>query len=114
LIVTATDASVVAMKPGIVADTVVLPGLPACSATPPCATVVAEFNWPAGSVTVTCCPVSAVVTSCATAGLLFVIVTVNGAPARGGCSAFSAVCAAFGRPTRIQNGSSADNEVAAV
>src|SRR6185295_6552525 len=53
LIVTATDAAVVAMKPGIVADTVVFPGVDACTATPPVATVLADNDCPAGTDTVT-------------------------------------------------------------
>ena len=65
----------VAMKPGIDAETVVVPAVSGSNATPPAATEVGELLEPAAISTVTLPPVVGVVTNCPTvAGLLLYFV----------------------------------------
>src|SRR5262245_65932191 len=63
LTVVVTVAAFVAMKPGIVADTVVCPDATGRNDTPPAATVDGDAAWPGAIVTVTGCPVAAGVAS---------------------------------------------------
>src|SRR5580765_4847237 len=80
--VTVTVAALVAMSPGIVADTVVLPAAIGSNATPPSATDPGDPDAFAAIVTVRDCAEPACVVSCATAGLTFVTVEVSDEPAR--------------------------------
>ncbi len=111
---TATDAAVVAIKPGIVADTVVVPGAKGSKATPPAATL-GENACPTAIGTVTVCPVVAVVTNCPTVLALLVMVAVKATPpARTAWNACKEVLLAVGIPTPTLKGSSGDNEVVLV
>jgi hypothetical protein len=78
--VTVTDSVRIRLKPGAAALTVVVPPPMGSNAIPPAATLVGEFAAPGTSVTVRVWPAPAKVTSCATAGLVWVIVTVAPGP----------------------------------
>jgi hypothetical protein len=78
--VTVTFSERIWAKPSAEALTVVLPGPIGSKATPPAATLVGEFAAPGTSVTVRVWPAPAKVTSCATAGLVWVIVTLAPGP----------------------------------
>src|SRR5262245_43741851 len=99
------------MNPGIVADTVVCPDASGWKATPPAATGDADADWPTGLVTVTDCPVAAVVISCAAAGFVCVIVAVSGTPPRRTICAGDTLVWPLGSPTPTWNTLSPDREV---
>ena len=73
--VTGCVAASVAVNPGAVARTLVLPPPIGSNAIPPVGTVAGELDCPGPIVTVRDCPDPACVTSCATAPLLLVTVT---------------------------------------
>src|ERR1700745_265438 len=97
---TVTDAAVVAMKPEIVALTVVVPPLIGANATPPVATVVGENDWFPSIVTVRVCADPPVVVNCPTVLLLLVIVAVRLPPNRTAWIAFRFAFPAAGTPSR--------------
>ncbi len=74
---TVTSTGVAALKPAAVALTVVVPPPIGSKATPPVATVVGEEYAPTAIVTVRVCAAPVDVTSCATAALVWLTVTVS-------------------------------------
>src|SRR5262245_22516351 len=77
---TFTLALVVAITPGMVAESVVEPSATPSNATPPSATDVGDVDAPAGMTTVTVSPVEAVVTRSPIEGAERAIVAVSGTP----------------------------------
>ena len=113
--VTVLDAAVVAMTPGMVADTVVVPGVRGSKATPPAAPPLGENDCPTAIGTVTDCPVAAVVTNCPTVAALLVTVAIKATPpTRTACTSTTKVLPAAGIPTNTLKGLFGDNEVVLV
>ena len=76
---TVTVTGTAARTPVAVALTVVVPPPMGSKATPPAATVDGELSWPGTIVTVRVWPAPLVLTNCATAGFVWLIVTDSGA-----------------------------------